>query len=103
MTYYANWKEASMMPCCMILMWNVRILLVMLYYRSSQKGPNHHLDIAHKHSAKWVYKFNTEKTVALVWGNDDCPDIPVMLGESVLKIVPSQWHSSVDQASKMMF
>ena len=34
------------------------------------------------------------------WGNDDCPDITVTLGDNVLKIVPSHKHFGVDLASK---
>ena len=65
-----------------------------------KKGLNHLLDIAYRHSAKWRYEFNMEKTVVMVWGNDDCPDIPVTLGDNVLKIVPSHKHLGVDLASK---
>lgn len=64
-----------------------------------KRGLNHLLDIAHRHSLKWQYEFNTEKTFVMVWGKDDCPDTPIMLGNSVLETVTSHKHLGIELAS----
>ena len=53
------------------------------------------LKLAHDHSVKWRYDFNLDKTVYMLWGNDECPSMSVMLGDQVVKHVKSCKHVGI--------
>ena len=58
-------------------------------------GLNKLMTIAHAHSVKWQYEFNTEKSVVMIWGRDCMPGVPVKLGNHDLKVVTSHVHLGV--------
>ena len=50
-------------------------------------GLNNLLQIAYSYSKKWLFEFSIGKSVSMIMGRDQFPEIPVMLGNSKLKIV----------------
>ena len=44
------------------------------------------LQIANEHSRKWRYDFNTDKSLAMIWGEDTLPNEPLMLGNAEIKL-----------------
>lgn len=60
---------------------------------------NELLNIANCHKVKWRYEFNTDKTVAMIWGKDGNPDLKLMLGNNVIKIVDKCKHVGVPLVS----
>ena len=58
-------------------------------------GLNKLMTIAHAHSVKWQYEFNTEKSVVMIFGKDCMPGVPVKLGNHDLKVITSHVHLGV--------
>ena len=68
------------------------ISIMALYKRSL----NSLLKIAYQYSLKWNFEFNGNKSVVLLWGKDNDPDIPIVLGSNTLKIVECCKHMGID-------
>ena len=62
-------------------------------------GLNNLLQIAYSYSKKWLFEFSIEKSVIMTWGRDQFPEIPVMLGNSKLKIVEHFKHVGIELAN----
>ena len=58
------------------------------------------LELAFNHKTKWRYEFNTDKTVAMVWGEDTSPNMNILLGNDEIRVVTSCKHVGVALASK---
>ena len=57
------------------------------------------LRIASCHGRKWQYEYNVEKSVVMVWGKDEQPDLQAMLGDEALKMVNVCRHLGIDLVS----
>ena len=58
-------------------------------------GLNAMLKTAYEYSRKWRFDFSVTKSVAMVWGVDTLPNVPLVLGQSHLAIVKSSRHLGV--------
>ena len=51
------------------------------------------------HGRKWQYEYHVEKSVVMVWGKDEHPDLQAMLGDEALKMVNVCRHLGIDLVS----
>ena len=64
-------------------------------------GINRLLTLAFEYSLKWQYYYNLDKIVYMRWGADDSPNIPVVMGGTVVKHVKSWEHVGVTLCTDM--
>ena len=57
------------------------------------------LDCAYAHSKKWKYEFNTDKSEAMIWGEDHDPHTKIKLGNNQVNVVSSSKHLGISLAS----
>ena len=57
------------------------------------------LRIASCHGRKWQYEYNVEKSVVMVWGEEEEPDLQAMLRDEAFKMVNACRHLGIDLVS----
>ena len=62
-------------------------------------GLNSMLQMADKYSTKWKFDFGIDKCVAMIWGKDNSPEEPIMLGNGQLNIVNRYKHMGIQLSS----
>ena len=58
-------------------------------------GLNRMLAQCAEHSLKWRYEFSTEKCLAMIWGRDKWPELPIRLGNEEMQVVKEGRHMGI--------
>ena len=56
---------------------------------------NRKLNTAWEHGRKWRYEYHPKKTEVTIHGKDECPDIPVVMGDNTVDAVLQHKHVGV--------
>ena len=61
------------------------------------------LNIVYEYSVKWRYMFNTNKTEAVVWGNDTSPNMNIVFGNDIIKLSTQCKHGNQTVKRRSMY
>ena len=67
-------------------------LTIMALYKHSL---NHLLEVVYKYSVKWRYEYNTDKTIAMLWGQDKNPEMNIQFGNEVIVPINTCKHMGI--------
>jgi hypothetical protein len=53
------------------------------------------LNTVYGYSSKWRFKFNPGKSLIIIYGKDMCPDMPLYMGQTEIKITKGDLHMGI--------